>query len=170
MNKPMEAIKSLPVHHHSACYVLFPLGSLSPSWLFWNRIPLKPTLGGVCSFANCSVTYEETQSNRISWFCVRCFQKQSFLTFILVGSRYFVPQNSINRRTRTLSKTLRTRSIESNTQSKHSVAQTPLWEFVLDKSSSTQWGLIIELGQAADGSNFGLSFYLLWNFGMLCIN
>ena len=30
---------------------------------FENRIPLKPVLGGVCSLANYSVAYEETQSN-----------------------------------------------------------------------------------------------------------
>ena len=30
---------------------------------FGNWIPLKPTLGGVCSLANYSVAYEETQSN-----------------------------------------------------------------------------------------------------------
>ena len=35
---------------------------------FENRIPLKPTLGGVCSLANYSVAYEETQSNRVSDF------------------------------------------------------------------------------------------------------
>ena len=35
---------------------------------FENRIPLKPALGGVCSLANYSVAYEETQSNRISNF------------------------------------------------------------------------------------------------------
>ena len=40
---------------------------------FENRIPVKPALGGVCSLANYSVAYEETQSNRVSdfsWFCV----------------------------------------------------------------------------------------------------
>ena len=35
---------------------------------FENRIPLKPALGGVCSLANYSVAYEETQSNRVSDF------------------------------------------------------------------------------------------------------
>ena len=33
---------------------------------FENRIPLKLALGGVCSLANHSVAYEETQSNRVS--------------------------------------------------------------------------------------------------------
>ena len=35
---------------------------------FENRIPLKPVLGSVCSLANYSVAYEETQSNRVSDF------------------------------------------------------------------------------------------------------
>ena len=35
---------------------------------FENRIPLKPALGDVCTFANYSVAYEETQSNRVSDF------------------------------------------------------------------------------------------------------
>ena len=33
-----------------------------------KRIPLKPALGGLCSLANYSVAYEETQSNRVSDF------------------------------------------------------------------------------------------------------
>ena len=32
----VAVVKSLPIHHHSAGYILFPLGSLSPSWLFWE--------------------------------------------------------------------------------------------------------------------------------------
>ena len=45
---------------------------------FENRIPYKPALGGgeggggggsVCSLANFSVAYEETQSNQVSDFC-----------------------------------------------------------------------------------------------------
>ena len=35
---------------------------------FENRIPLKPALGSVCSLSNYSVSYEETQSNRVSDF------------------------------------------------------------------------------------------------------
>ena len=30
---PCGGRKKSPVHHHSAGYILFPLGSLSPSWL-----------------------------------------------------------------------------------------------------------------------------------------
>ena len=46
------------------------LGSkhMSPSWLFWKSITLKPELGGVCSQAYYSVAYEETQSPRVSDF------------------------------------------------------------------------------------------------------
>ena len=61
----LEAVKSLPVHHHSAGYILFPLGSLSHPGYFENRIPLKPALGAgwgwgcACSLANYSVAYEE---------------------------------------------------------------------------------------------------------------
>ena len=61
----VAAVKSFPVHHHSAGYILFLLGSLS---YFENRIPLKPALGSVCSLANYSDAYEETQSNRVSVF------------------------------------------------------------------------------------------------------
>ena len=31
---PLAVVKSLPVHNHSAGYILFPLGALRPSWLF----------------------------------------------------------------------------------------------------------------------------------------
>ena len=36
----VAAVKSLPVHHHSADDILFPLGSLSPFGYFENRIKL----------------------------------------------------------------------------------------------------------------------------------
>ena len=35
---------------------------------FENQIPLKPALGGICSLANYSVAYEETQSTPVSDF------------------------------------------------------------------------------------------------------
>ena len=60
----VAAVKSLSVRHHSAGYILFPLGSLNPSWLF--RIPLKPALVEG-AWRGC-VAYEETQSNRVSNF------------------------------------------------------------------------------------------------------
>ena len=76
----MAAVKSLPVHHHSAGYILFLFGSLNPSGLFESRITLKPALA---CLPNYSVAYEETQSNQVFDFrdFVR-FQMQSFLTFI----------------------------------------------------------------------------------------
>ena len=62
-------VKCLIVHHYSAGYILLPLGSLSHPGYFENRRPpLKLALGGVCSLANYSVAYEETQSNRVSDF------------------------------------------------------------------------------------------------------
>ena len=82
----VAAVKSLPVRHHRAGYILFPLGSLIPSVFFFfffflllllffvvffsfeNRIPLKRALGDACSLANYSVDYEETQLNRVSDF------------------------------------------------------------------------------------------------------
>ena len=48
---------------------------------FENRIPLKPALVGVCSLANYSIAYEETQSNRVSDFrdfVCSLFQKALF--------------------------------------------------------------------------------------------
>ena len=53
---------------------------------FDNRIPLKPALGGVCSLANYSVAYEETQSNRVSDFRDLCdvFSKAIFYDFIFL--------------------------------------------------------------------------------------
>ena len=77
----VAAVKSLTVHHHNAGYILFSLGSLSPSSYLENQIPLKPALGGVCSLANYSVAYEETQSNRVSDF--RDFVCSLFLKAIL---------------------------------------------------------------------------------------
>ena len=41
----VAAVKSLPVHHHSAGYILFPLGSLSHPGYFENHISLRPALG-----------------------------------------------------------------------------------------------------------------------------
>ena len=76
------AVKSLPVHYHSAGSILFPLGSLNPSWLRGGGGGR-----GVCVLANYSVAYEETQSNRVSDFrdfVCSLFPKQSFLLFILL--------------------------------------------------------------------------------------
>ena len=54
---------------------------------FDNRIPLKTALGGVCSLANYSVAYGETQSNRVSDFrdFVRfLFPKAILFVFLLI--------------------------------------------------------------------------------------
>ena len=74
------AVKSFPVHHRSAGYILFPLESLSPSFYFENRIPLKPALGSICSVAN---RLNQTESPIFVILCVLCFQRQSYLTFIV---------------------------------------------------------------------------------------
>ena len=62
-------------------------GHLAHPGYFENRIPLKLALGGVCSLANYSVAYEETQSNRVSdfhdFFVCSLFPKAIFFTFIL---------------------------------------------------------------------------------------
>ena len=41
---------------------------LSPSWLFWKSNTAYVGAKGVCSLANYSAAYEETQSNRVSNF------------------------------------------------------------------------------------------------------
>ena len=60
---PCGGLKSLPVHYHIADYILFPLGSLSPSRLFWKS---------------------NTDSPIFVILYVLCFQRQSFLMFILL--------------------------------------------------------------------------------------
>ena len=99
---PCGGRKSLPVYHHSAGYILFPLGSLSSSVFFENRIPLKlkPALRGVCRLAKYSVAYEGTQSNRASDFrdfvcslfpkaILFDLYKNSFLTILTLSSKCY---------------------------------------------------------------------------------
>ena len=84
----VAAVKSLPVHHHSAGYILFPLGSLSPSGYFENRIPLKPVLewgeGEGAAYAASQTTVllmkrlNQTESLIFVILCILCFQRQSF--------------------------------------------------------------------------------------------
>ena len=58
----MVAVKGLPVHRHSAGHILFPLESLSPSWLFWKSNSAK---------LQCCIWRDSTKpSLRFSWFCV----------------------------------------------------------------------------------------------------
>ena len=90
----VAAVKSLPVYHHSAGYILFHLGSLCQSGYFENRIPLKPSLGlGRGAYAASQTTVllmkrlNQTESPIVMIFCVLCFQRQSILTFILLKLR-----------------------------------------------------------------------------------
>ena len=67
----------------SKCRLYFiSFGIIEPIPVILNRIPLKPALGGVCSLANYSFEYEETQSNRVSDF--RNFVCSLFLKAILL--------------------------------------------------------------------------------------
>ena len=61
----MAALKRLPVYHHSAGYILFPLG---PSYLWKSNTALAGARGSVCSLAIYRVAYEETQSKQVSAF------------------------------------------------------------------------------------------------------
>ena len=59
---------------------------------FENRISLKPALGGVRSLANCSVAYEEAQSNRVSdflWFCVFFVSKGNLFWLLFYSINIF---------------------------------------------------------------------------------
>ena len=81
------AIKNLPVHHHSAGYILVPSWSLRPSWLFWKSNTAK-----ACAIMGrmlprklqCCIIMKrlnQTESPIFVILCVLCFQRQSFLTF-----------------------------------------------------------------------------------------
>ena len=60
----VAAVKSLPVHHHSAGYIFSFWDHWAHPGYFENRISLKPALGSICSLANYSLAYDETKSNR----------------------------------------------------------------------------------------------------------
>ena len=53
----MAAVERLPVHHHSADYMSFPMGSLDCG-IFENGILLMYTLDGVSTVANFITAYE----------------------------------------------------------------------------------------------------------------
>ena len=60
---------------------------------FKNRIPLKPALGGVCSLANYSVAYEDTQSNRVTDFhdfVCSLFPKAILFDFYSVCGHFYI--------------------------------------------------------------------------------
>ena len=99
----VEAVKSLPVQHHSAGYNLFPLGTLSPSWLFWKSNTAQAGARGVCSLANYSVAYEEILSIPSLWFrdsVCSLFPKVILFDIYLPG---IVPCGSRKKSPRTLS-------------------------------------------------------------------
>ena len=56
----MAAVERVPVHHHSADYISFPLGSLVHCVRFENGVLLMYTLKGVNSIANFITGYEES--------------------------------------------------------------------------------------------------------------
>ena len=56
----MAAVERLPVHHHSADYISFPLGSLAYCGIFENGVLLMYTLEGVSSVANFITAYKES--------------------------------------------------------------------------------------------------------------
>ena len=57
----MAAVERLPVHHHGADYISFPLGSLGYCVVFENGVLLMYTLKGLSSVANFSAAYGESQ-------------------------------------------------------------------------------------------------------------
>ena len=65
----MAAVERIPVHHHGAAYISFPLGSLGPLWylpssVYMSRTPLvllMYTLEGVSSVAIFITAYEESR-------------------------------------------------------------------------------------------------------------
>ena len=57
----MAAVERLPVHHNSADYIFFPLGSLAHCGIFENGVLLMYTLEGVSSVANFITAYEKSQ-------------------------------------------------------------------------------------------------------------
>ena len=56
----MATVERVPVLHHSADYISFPLGSLYCG-IFENGVLLMYTLEGVSSVANFITAYEESQ-------------------------------------------------------------------------------------------------------------
>ena len=82
----VAAVKSLPIHHHSAGYILFPLGSLNLILKIEYRLSQRANVcvcvgggggggGCVCSLVNSSSAYEENQTESPIFviLCVLCF-------------------------------------------------------------------------------------------------
>ena len=64
----MAAVERLPVHHHGADYISFPLGSLGPLVYLKIGVLFMYTLESVSSVANCITAYEESIKTRVP-FC-----------------------------------------------------------------------------------------------------
>ena len=80
----MAAVKSLPVHHQSAGSILFPLGSLSPSFFFFFffLFTTNTNYAGArrrVQPRKLQCAYEMTQSNRVSDFVCSLFPKAILL-------------------------------------------------------------------------------------------
>ena len=90
----VAAVKSLPVHHHSADNIYLLWDHWAHSEYFENRIPLKPVLvgDGWGAYAVSQITVlhmkilNKTGSPIFIVLCVLCFQRQSF-RFLLVWSK-----------------------------------------------------------------------------------
>ena len=66
----VAAVKSLPVHHHCAGYILFPFGIIEPILVTFSQTTLLPLK-----------RLNQTESPIFVILCVLCFQRQSFFTF-----------------------------------------------------------------------------------------
>ena len=69
-------VERLPILHHSADYISLPLRSLGPLY----------TLEGVCSVANLTTAYEDSEKRDSHFLSVMCslFPKAIFETFIYI--------------------------------------------------------------------------------------
>ena len=85
----VAAVKSLHVQHHIAGYILFTLGSLSLSGLYFeNRIPLKPALRVYAASQNTVLLMKRLNQTdlRFSWFCVFFVSKGNPYWLLLVST------------------------------------------------------------------------------------
>ena len=62
------AVKSLPLHHHIAGYILFPFGIIEPILVILKIEYRLSRRYGAYAASQTSVAYEEAQSNRVSVF------------------------------------------------------------------------------------------------------
>ena len=65
----MEAVKSRPVLGFSVViFTFWSFGIMDCIHCIYNRIPLKPVLGGVSGVATVITIHEQTQSNRVCYY------------------------------------------------------------------------------------------------------